>query len=81
MEKIKEVFRRYVSQPLTRVRDEINPILRGWANYFRVENSAKTFAEVKRWLELKIRRHLMRAKKKKGYGWKEMEYKRVIRHV
>jgi RNA-directed DNA polymerase len=70
MEKIREVFRRYVSQPLTKVRDIINPILRGWANYFRVGNSAQTFADVKRWLELKMRRHLMRAKKKKGYGWK-----------
>ncbi len=70
MEKIKEVFRCYVSQPLTKVRDVINPILKGWVNYFRVGNSGRTFADVKRWLELKIRRHLMRAKKKKGYGWK-----------
>lgn len=69
-EKIKEVFKRYKSQPLTRVRDVINPILRGWVNYFRVGNSAKTFCDVKRWLELKMRRHLMRAKKRKGYGWK-----------
>ena len=70
IDKIKEIFRGYISQPFTRVRDLINPILRGWVNYFRIGNSAKTFAAVKRWLELKIRRHLMRAKNRKGYGWK-----------
>ena len=34
--KLREVFRRNVSQPVGKVIDEINPILRGWVNYFRV---------------------------------------------
>jgi RNA-directed DNA polymerase len=34
--KLKEVFRRWRSQPVRRVIAEINPILRGWVNYFRV---------------------------------------------
>ncbi|WP_188133726.1 group II intron maturase-specific domain-containing protein [Chitinophaga sp. CF418] len=29
------MFKRFESQPLTRVRDIINPILRGWVQYFR----------------------------------------------
>lgn len=70
MEKVKEVFRRYVSQPIAKVSEVINPILRGWVNYFRVGNSSQAFRDVKRWLELKVRRHLMRARKKQGYGWK-----------
>lgn len=69
-DKIKEVFKRNVSQPLTKIRDVINPILRGWVNYFKVGNSSRTFDEIKHWLGLKIRRHLMRAMKRKGYGWK-----------
>jgi len=34
--KLKEVFRRYNSQPIDRVILLINPILRGWVNYFRI---------------------------------------------
>jgi hypothetical protein len=33
---IKVVFRRHRSQPVERVIDEINPVLRGWVNYFAV---------------------------------------------
>lgn len=63
-------FRKLRSQPMTMVRDKINPILRGWVDYFRIGQSGKVFQYVKNWLNLKIRRHLMRAKMRKGFGWK-----------
>ena len=69
LRKLKEVFRRHQSQPLDRIVYLINPILRGWANYFRVGNSSKCFGYVKDWVEKKIRRHLMYARKRRGFGW------------
>jgi len=69
MRTLKEVFRRYRSQPVGRVVERINPILRGWVNYFAVGNSSRCFQLVKRWVELKIRRHMMKARKRKGFGW------------
>jgi RNA-directed DNA polymerase len=69
MDKIRDVFRRHESQPLTRVRDLINPILKGWVQYFKIGNSGKVFGYVKDWLTRKIRRHLMRAKGRHGFGW------------
>jgi len=66
---LKEIFRRYKSQPLSRVIELINPILRGWTNYFRIGNSSECFAYVKDWVEKKIRRHLMRVRKRHGFGW------------
>jgi RNA-directed DNA polymerase len=68
--KLREVFRRNVSQPVVKVIDEINPILRGWANYFRVGHSNRCFSMVKHWVEKKIRRHLMRSRQRSGMGWK-----------
>jgi len=67
--KLKDVFKRYKSQPLDRVIEKINPILRGWVNYFRIGNSARCFNYVKDWVYKKARRHLMKARKRKGFGW------------
>ena len=69
LRELKEVFRRHQSQPIDRVIYLINPILRGWVNYFRVGNSSECFGYVKDWLAKKIRRHLMRARKRRGFGW------------
>ena len=68
--KLRDIFRRYASQPVARVIELINLILRGWVNYFAVGHSTRCFAFVKDWVEKKIRRHLMRARKRKGFGWK-----------
>lgn len=69
LSKLKEVFRRFQSQPVERVIELINPVLRGWVNYFRVGHSSRCFGYVKDWVEKKIRRHLMRARNLKGFGW------------
>jgi len=66
---LKEVFRRHKSQPVDRVIYLINPMLRGWVNYFRVGNSSECFSYVRDWVEKKIRRHLMHARKRCGFGW------------
>jgi RNA-directed DNA polymerase len=68
--KLRDVFRRYASQPVGRVIERINPILRGWVNYFAVGHSSRCFSFVKDWVEKRIRRHLMRARKRKGFGWR-----------
>jgi len=69
-QKLKDIFRRYRSQLVKRMIEQINPIPRGWVNYFAVGNSSRCFASLKRWVELKVRRHLMRAQQRKGFGWK-----------
>jgi RNA-directed DNA polymerase len=70
LQKLREEFRRWGSQPVGRVIAVINPILRGWVNYFRVGNAARCFSFVKTWVERRVRRHLMRARGRRGFGWK-----------
>ena len=53
--KIREIFRSHISQPIGEVIETINPILRGWVNYFRVGNSSCCFAMIKDWVEKKVR--------------------------
>jgi RNA-directed DNA polymerase len=70
LQKLREVFQRHQSQPLGRVIAEINPILRGWVNYFRIGNARRCLAYVRLWVEQRVRRHLMRARGRQGFGWK-----------
>jgi RNA-directed DNA polymerase len=70
LRKLKEIFRRYQSEPVGRVVQLINPILRGWVNYFAVGHSSRCFGFVRDWVEKKMRRHLMRARQRRGFGWR-----------
>ena len=49
---------------------EINPILRGWVNYFACGHSSRCFSYLRDWVEKKVRRHLARACQRNGFGWK-----------
>jgi RNA-directed DNA polymerase len=69
LRKLRRVFRQYRSQPVDRIIYLINPILRGWVNYFRIGQSGRCFGYVKNWVEKKIRRHLMQARQYRGFGW------------
>ena len=69
LQKLKEIFRRFQSEPAGRVVQLINPILRGWVNDFAVGHSSRCFSFVRDWVEKKMRRHLMRARQRRGFGW------------
>ncbi len=70
LRELKEIFRRYRSRPVAELIAEINPKLRGWVNYFRIGHASRCFAFVRQWVERKVRRHLMRARNRRGFGWK-----------
>ncbi len=70
LHKLKSIFRCYRSQPLARLIEEINPILQGWVQYFAIGHSSRCFSYIRDWVEKKIRRHLGRARQRRGFGWK-----------
>ncbi len=70
LQELKEVFQRYQSQPTEALIAAINPKLRGWVNYFRIGHASRCFAFVRLWVERKVRRHLMRARNRRRFGWK-----------
>jgi RNA-directed DNA polymerase len=78
---LKEIFRRFLSQPVDRVIELINPVLRGWVNYFRVGHSSRCFGYVKDWVGKKIRRHMMHARKRKGFGWNRWSSQWIYRNL
>lgn len=69
LEKLRDIFNRFRSQLVARVVELITPILRGWVNYFAMGHSSSCFGFIQDWVEKKIRRHMMRARKRQGFGW------------
>ncbi len=67
---LKVVFRELKSHPVNAVISKINPILRGWVNYFAIGNASQCFSFIRNWVEQKIRRHLAKARLRRGFGWK-----------
>ena len=60
-EKLKEQFHRGKGRRLDRFIDqELNPILRGWGNYFQLAEVEGTFEELEQWVRRKLRQMLWR---------------------
>jgi RNA-directed DNA polymerase len=60
-EKLKESFRRGKGRRLDRfIEQELNPILRGWGNYFQLAQVEGTFEELDGWVRRKLRQMLWR---------------------
>jgi RNA-directed DNA polymerase len=78
---LREVFRRFRSQPVGRVIELINPILRGWVNYFAVGHSSRCFSFIQDWVEKKVRRHMMRSCKRHGFGWQRWSRPWLYEHL
>jgi RNA-directed DNA polymerase len=70
--KIRETIRRGGSTPAKMLVSQINAILTGWVNYFRVGHSSRAFSEVRDYLEMKVRTLLTRRKRrrKSSVGWR-----------
>ena len=69
LRKLKTIFRSFRSRRVGELIETINPILRGWVQYFAVGHSSRCFSMIQNWVEKKIRRHLGRARQRRGFGW------------
>jgi RNA-directed DNA polymerase len=81
LRKLKEICRRYPSQPMDRVIALINPILRGWVRYLAVGDARRCLSCIKDGVEKKVRRHLMRARTRRGFGWKRWSRQGLYQHL
>lgn len=78
LEKLRLLFRAYQSRPIEGLVKKANPILRGWLNYFRIGNASRDFGYIRDWVECKLRRHEMKARQRKGYGWKRWSREEIV---
>jgi RNA-directed DNA polymerase len=70
--KIRDLIRRGGATPAETLVANINAVLAGWVNYFRVGNASRAFSEVRDYVEMKVRTLLTRRKRrrKRSVGWR-----------
>ena len=70
-EKIKKITNHKRPIKVEQVIAELNPVIRGWVNYFRIGNSSRKFGKIRLYAANKVRKFIRRREKKSGYGYKE----------
>jgi RNA-directed DNA polymerase len=50
---------------------ELNPIVRGWVNYYRIGNSSKKFGNIRYYIVNRVRKYMRKRRHLSGYGFKE----------
>jgi len=59
-DRIRELTPRNHGKNIKQIVQELNPVLRGWANYFRVANCKELFAKIMGWIRRRLRMKQMR---------------------
>ena len=54
-ERVREITRRTVGRSLSQVIGALNPLLRGWKNYFRLAQQTKLFESLDEWIRRRLR--------------------------
>ena len=70
LRRVRDLLRVSRHLPMQAAVAQVNPILRGWVNYFRVGNSSQAFKKLKYYAERKVRRFAAKKSKRGGFGWK-----------
>lgn len=72
--KIKQVWLKHQAQDVKTIVAKLNPIIRGWANYYKVGVSRKVFEELDAWMHKRARRYAKRMHPNKNDSWRKKRY-------
>jgi RNA-directed DNA polymerase len=70
LRQVRDTLRVSQHLPMQAAVANVNLIVRGWVNYFRVGNSSQAFRKVQDQVERKVRRFAAKKSKRSGFGWK-----------
>ncbi|MDJ0746842.1 MAG: group II intron reverse transcriptase/maturase [Xenococcaceae cyanobacterium MO_167.B27] len=76
--KLSETIKRFNAAPQTKLIKELNPIIRGWCNYFKTVCSKETFSKVSSLTYLRLRTWADRRHPNKGKNWVSDKYWKTV---
>ena len=77
-QKISDTIKRLNAAPQIKLISELNPIIRGWCNYFKAVCSKKTFAKLYHLTHKRLRRWADRRHPKKSKTWVSEKYWKTV---
>ncbi len=72
--KIKQVWLKHQACNIKTIIAKLNPIIRGWANYYKVGVSRKVFESLDAWMHKRARRYAKRMHPNKNETWRKEKY-------
>jgi RNA-directed DNA polymerase len=72
--KLAAVWKQHIGASVSAVLRALNPVIRGWANYFRIAIASKVFSALDSWMFLKAVRWVNRTHPHKPNAWRRDRY-------
>ena len=72
--KLKGIWCKHVGSPTVALINEINPVIRGWSNYFRIGVSKAVFNDVDHFMYQRAQRYMKRRHPRKSGRWRTEKY-------
>jgi RNA-directed DNA polymerase len=72
--KLKGLWRKHVGSPTVALINEMNPVIRGWSNYFRIGVAKEVFAALDRFMYVRAQRYMRRRHPRKSGWWRTQKY-------
>lgn len=72
--KLKDQWKKAQGTNIQSVLDKLNPIIRGWANYFRIVVAKEIFETLDHWMYYKEKHYVRQMHPNKSIGWRRRKY-------
>jgi RNA-directed DNA polymerase len=69
-----DIWRRLKGSPVQAVLDQLNPVIRGWSNYYRTVVSSTLFGKLDHWMFDRQVRYVNHRHRRKPRAWKKERY-------
>jgi RNA-directed DNA polymerase len=71
---VREIWLKRRGSPVAALIYDLNPVIRGWANYFRIAVVSGTFAKLDAWMFSRAYRYAKFRHPKKSWAWRRRRY-------
>jgi RNA-directed DNA polymerase len=73
--KLKGLWRKHVGSPTVALINEMNPVIRGWSNYFRIGVAKQVFTDLDDFMYWRAQRYMKRRHPTKSGWWRTQKYR------